>query len=57
MCDAYNEETFILSNDNSAGILENAKGVISISNEKEERVSIYGLNIKLQDRQNCIKAL
>lgn len=54
---AYNEETFILSNDNSAGILENAKGVISISNEKEERVSIYGLNIKLQDRQNCIKAL
>lgn len=54
---AYNEETFILSNDNSAGILENAKGVISISNEKEERVSIYGLNIKLQDRQKCIKAL
>lgn len=54
---AYNEETFILSNDNSAGILENAKGVISISNEKEERVSIYGLNIKLQDRQNCIKAM
>ena len=54
---AYNEETFILSNDNSAGILENAKGVISISNEKEEKVSIYGLNIKLQDRQNCIKAL
>lgn len=54
---AYNEETFILSNDNSAGILENAKGVISISNEKEERVSIYGLNIKLQERQDCIKAL
>ena len=54
---AYNEETFILSNDNSVGILENAKGVISISNEIEEKISIYGLNIKLQDKQNCIKAL
>ncbi len=52
----HNEETYIISGDNSSTNLENSKGVIYITNNAE-KPSIYGLKIYLYDESNCLKAL